>query len=178
MCIGGIAAALVAAGCGGTASGGAAGAGGGHGSAIGGSPLPSPPSSVTLSRAARVDDVPLRMDIALLRRAGRVATLDLRLRSMAPHGGMTYLVGSAFAATIAAGYVDGIYLMDPTTGGKLSPIFRGGTCVCTTNGYDLEIAPGGTAMLTASFPAPSPAAHTADVIVPHFGAFRDVPLRG
>jgi hypothetical protein len=173
MCIGAMAAALVATGCGGGAAGGA------EGDSRGVERLPSPPSSVTLSRAARILGVPLRMDIALLRRAGRVVTLDLRLRSLAAHGERYYEIGSDFAKDCCADdSLSGVYLMDPTTGAKLNPLVRDHQCVCTQQADWITIAPGGTAMLTASFPAPSPAAHTADVIVPHFGAFRDVPLRG
>lgn len=137
-----------------------------------------PPSTVTLSRAARVDGVPLRMDVALLRRVGNTATLDLRLRNNAAHGGPTFVLGTYFDDEDWWEDVSGIYLMDPATGHRL-PVRTDidDECLCTRNTDDIAIRPGGTAMLTATFPAPSRGASTADVIVPHFGAFRDVPLR-
>ena len=137
-----------------------------------------PPSTITLSRASRVAGVPLRMDIALARRTGRTVTLDLRLRSTAAHGGPAFGVNWQFSADQSEEDVSGVYLVDPTTGRKLSPRRDAhGTCICTDDGYSIEVAPGGTTMLTASFPGPSPLAHAVDVVVPHFGAFRDVPLR-
>lgn len=137
-----------------------------------------PPSTVALSRAARIDGVALRMDVALLRRAGRTATLDLRLRSNAPHGGPTFTVGDRFADYEGGPEnLSGVYLMDPMTGRRLRARDYSGECVCTGDGGTIRLQPGGTTMLTATFPAPSLRARSADVVVPHFGAFRDVPLR-
>lgn len=137
--------------------------------------LEAPSITVTLSRTARIDDVPLRMDIALLRRAGRTVTLDLQLRSTAARGADAFPVEGAFGRDRFAYDLGGVYLLDPATGARL-PVRRDRGCVCsTTDG--VELAPGGSTILSASFPAPSPEAKALDVVVPHFGAFRDVPLR-
>lgn len=135
-----------------------------------------PTDTVTLSRTARVDGVALRMDVALLRRAGGTATLDLRLVNGAEPGGASFDVGDHFDDDGWEDSVSGIYLIDSATGQKIRPRFDGHSCVCTRNGSDIELPPGATTMLTATFPAPSPGTASADVVVPHFGAFRDVPL--
>lgn len=137
--------------------------------------LEAPSATVTLSRTARIGEVPLRLDIALLRRAGRTVTLDLALRSTAARGSEAFAIEGAFGATPFRYDLSGVYLLDPATGARL-PVRRDRGCVCSaTDGVD--VAPGGSTILSASFPAPSPEADALDVVVPHFGAFRDVPLR-
>ena len=129
-----------------------------------------PPHSpaATLSRGAQLDDVPLRLDVAGLQRRGRIAALELRLINRAPRGGSAFSIDDTFSRE---GYSDlgGVLLLDSRTGHELDPL---------ENDVDLaftEVSGGGTQSLTVSFPAPTGA--TADVLVPHFGLFRGVPVR-
>src|SRR4051812_9229697 len=71
-----------------------------------------------LSRASRIDGVPLRLDVADLRRRGPTVTLDLRLRSNAPHGGADYYIGHDYS-TWTGGDLDAISLIDAVTGRRL-----------------------------------------------------------
>jgi len=129
---------------------------------------PPHPPAATLSRAAQLDDVPLRLDVAGLQRRGRIAALELRLINRAPRGGSAFSIDDTFSRE---GYSDlgGVLLLDSRTGHELDPL---------ENDVDLaftEVSGGGTQSLTVSFPAPTGA--TADVLVPHFGLFRGVPVR-
>lgn len=137
-------------------------------------PAPAPPTE--LARTVRVHDVPLRIEVARLRRSGRAVTLDLRVRSLTPSGGPRFWFGRAFSAHWRT-YADGFTLTDPITGRTLRVRDDAdGDCECSST-YNVSLAPGGQTVLSATFPAPSPLARTIDVVVPHFGAFRDVPLR-
>jgi hypothetical protein len=110
------------------------------------------------------------LDIADLRRRGRTVTLDLRLRSNAPHGAPEHVIGADFASH-ADGDLSAVSLVDPVTGARLHPL----TDEAAQDLFDEVLTPGGTKVLTVSFPAPR--GKSADVIVPHFGSFRDVPVR-
>jgi hypothetical protein len=129
---------------------------------------PPHPPAATLSRAAQLDDVPLRLDVAGLQRRGRIASLELRLINRAPRGGSAFSIDDTFSRE---GYSDlgGVLLLDSRTGHELDPLEDDVSLAFT------EVSGGGTQSLTVSFPAPSGA--TADVLVPHFGLFRGVPVR-
>jgi hypothetical protein len=127
----------------------------------------SQPAKPVLSRSAILDEVPLRLDVAGLRRRGRTAALDLRLVNRAPRGGDVFSIGDTFSR---AGHYDmgGVLLLDPRTGHEL------GALEDDVDFGFTEIAGGGSQMLSVSFPAPR--GTTADVLVPHFGLFRSVPV--
>jgi len=129
---------------------------------------PSQPSATPLlSRSAQLDDVPLRLDVAQLRRVGQTALLDLRLSNRAPRGGDAFSIDDTFSRE---GYSDlgGVLLVDSRTGHELAPLDDDVDLAFT------EVSGGGTQSLRVRFPAPR--GSTADVLVPHFGMFRDVPV--
>jgi hypothetical protein len=96
----------------------------------------------------------------------------MRLRSNAPRGHDDYLIGAAFSAT-ANGDFSAMSLIDPVTGARLRPAAWDPDT--DPDLFDEVLTPGGTKTLSVSFPAPR--GRTADVLVPHFGSFRDVPVR-
>jgi hypothetical protein len=124
-----------------------------------------------LSHGASIDDTPLRLDVAGLHRVGEIVALDLRLANRAPRGGDPYEIDGTFAAE--GGYDDdvgGVLMLDPKTGRQTSPLGAD-----QVNLGMVEVAPGGTQLVRAVFPAPR--GKTVDVLVPHFGLFRDVPVK-
>jgi hypothetical protein len=133
------------------------------------SKTPTHHSAPSLSRGALFGDVPLRLDVASLRRRGRTAALEFRLINRAPLGGNTFDIEDTFSR---AGDWDlgGVSLLDPSTGRELAPL--AGDSVDLSS---VEIAPGGSQTLSVSFPAPR--GQMADVLVPHFGLFQDIPVR-
>jgi len=126
-----------------------------------GSPRP------TLSRSVHLDDVPLRLDVTALHRTGDVAALDLRLVNRAPRGGEAFDIDDTVSRE---GNYDlgGVLLVDSGTGHELDPLEDDADLAFT------QVAGGGTQSLRVAFPAPSGGA--VDVLVPHFGLFRDVPV--
>jgi hypothetical protein len=123
-----------------------------------------------LSHSASIGDTPLRLDVAGLHRVGDIVALDLRLENRAPRGDDPYEIDDTFAVEGSYDYdVGGVLMLDPKTGRQTSPI--------GADQVDLgmvEVAPGGTQLVRAVFRAPR--GRTADVLVPHFGLFRDVPV--
>jgi hypothetical protein len=123
-------------------------------------------SKPILSHSARIDDVPLRLDVAGVRRIAGAATIDLRLANRAPDGGDDYYVEDTFSNE--GNYqADGVLMLDQRTGRELAPL--------QADDLDMQIAPGGTQAIQALFPAPR--GDQVDVLVPHFGLFRNVPVR-
>jgi len=125
-------------------------------------------SKPVLSRGAILDEVPLRLDVAGLRRRGRTATLELRLINREPHGGDAFSIDDTFSRE---GHYDmgGVLLLDPSTGRELDALEDE-----TDLGFT-EISGGGTQSLSVAFPAPS--GRTADAVVPHFGLFRGIAVQ-
>jgi hypothetical protein len=120
-----------------------------------------------LSRSARLDDVPLRLDVAALHRTGGIATLDLRLTNRGPRGADAFAIDDTFSREGLAD-LRGVLMVDARTGSELDALDRDLDVDYT------EIAGGGTQALRVVFPAPSGSA--VDILVPHFGLFRDVPV--
>jgi hypothetical protein len=58
-------------------------------------------------------------------------------------------------------------MLDQRTGRELAPLHA--------DELDMQIAPGGTQAIQAVFPAPR--GDKVDILVPHFGLFRNVPVR-
>jgi hypothetical protein len=123
-----------------------------------------------LSHTTRLDDTPLRLDVEALHRVGQVAAVDLRLANRARAGTDQFSIDDTFSADGYSADVGGILLLDSRTGQPLTPLGADEADLGMT-----EIAPGGTQMIRAAFRAPR--GDTADVFVPHFGLFRDVPVR-
>jgi len=121
-----------------------------------------------LSHTARIYDVPLRLDLAGVHRVAGAAAVDLRIANRGPSGGDTYSIDDTFS-TDGSYDASGVVMLDQKTGRESSPI--------TVDNIDtaVEIAPGGTQTIRTVFPAPR--GDRVDVLVPHFGLFRDVPVR-
>lgn len=121
-----------------------------------------------LSHTARINDVPLRLDVAGVQRVGGAAAVDLRLANRGPSGGDSYSIDDTFSND--DGYdASGVVMLDQKTGRESSPMAAGDLNTA------VEIAPGGTQRIRAIFPAPR--GDAVDVVVPHFGLFRNVPVR-
>jgi len=65
--------------------------------------------------------------------------------------------------------VGGVLMLDPNTGLQTTPL-----AADSVNLGMMDIEPGGTQLIRAVFPAPE--GKTADILVPHFGVFRNVPV--
>ena len=138
--------------------------------ACGGTKSPSTQAGPILSHATTLDEVPLKLDVIGLRRTAGIASVDLRLANRAPHGGDAFSIGDTFSADGLGYNVGGVLLLDPATGQPMTPL--------GADEADLgmaEVAPGGTQTIRAVFRAPR--GDKADILVPHFGLFRDVPVR-
>lgn len=121
----------------------------------------------TLSRSAHLGEVPLRLDVTGVHRTGDVAALDLRLVNRAPRGGDAFDIDDTFSRE---GNYDlgGVLLVDSGTGRELDPLDDDADLAFT------QVAGGGTQSLRVAFPAPR--GKTVDILVPHFGLFRNVPV--
>ena len=120
-----------------------------------------------LSHAARINDVPLRLDVAGVHRVAGAAALDLRLANRGASGGDAYYIEDTFSND--AGYnASGVMMLDQKTGRESSPM------AVDSVDTGVEIAPGGTQTIRTLFPAPR--GDRVDVLVPHFGLFRNVPV--
>jgi hypothetical protein len=124
--------------------------------------------TAVLSRSATLDDVPLRLDVTGLRRRGAVAALHLRLVNRSPRGGQAFSIDDTFSRE-GSYDLGGVLLVDSSSGHELAPL--------EDNDLDLgftEISGGGTQALSVAFPAPH--GSKVDLLVPHFGLFRGVPV--
>jgi hypothetical protein len=122
-----------------------------------------------LSRSVTLDEVPLRLDVTGLHRRGAVAALDLRLVNRSPRGGQAFSIDDTFSRE-GSYDLGGVLLVDSSSGHELAPL---------ENDDDLdlgftEVSGGGTQSLRVAFPAPR--GSKVDLLVPHFGLFRGVPV--
>ena len=122
-----------------------------------------------LSRSAHIQDIPLRLDVSVAHRQGRLAALDFRLINHAPIGTDAFEVDDAFSRD-GSYDMSGIVVLDRHAGNQLTTLPDPNTDTSMT-----QIGSGGSQNLRIAFPAPSGKA--VDVLVPHFGLFRDVPVR-
>jgi hypothetical protein len=122
-----------------------------------------------LSHSARIYDVPLRLDVAGVHRVDGAAALDLRLANRGAPGGDSYSIDDTFSND--GNYdVSGVLMLDQKTGRQSAPVAAQAAADVAA-----EIAPGGTQTIRTVFPAPR--GDKVDVFVPHFGLFRNVPVR-
>jgi hypothetical protein len=128
-----------------------------------------PASKPILSHTARLGDVPLRLDVAGLHRVAGVAALDLRLANSSSAGGDAYSIDDTFSSE-GSYNTGGLLMLDQRTGREIAPLQADATDLGA-----MQIAPGGTQQIRTVFPAPR--GDHVDVLVPHFGLFRDVPVR-
>ena len=110
----------------------------------------------------------MRLDVAGLRRIGRLAALDLRLINRSPYGGDAFSIDDTFSRE---GYddLDGVLVIDRHSGRELATVSDP-----EADTTMIDIASGGSQQLRVAFPAPS--GNAVDVLVPHFGLFRNVPV--
>jgi hypothetical protein len=120
-----------------------------------------------LSHTTRINDVPLRLDVAGVHRVAGAAAVDLRLANRGTAGGDTYSIDDTFSDD-GSYDTSGVALLDQRTGRQSAPLAAGDVDV------GVEIAPGGTQTIRTVFPAPR--GDKVDVLVPHFGLFRNVPV--
>jgi hypothetical protein len=109
-----------------------------------------------------LDEVPLRLDVAGLHRAGDTAALDLRWINRGSRGGDAFSVGDTFSRE-GSSDLAGVLMVDTRTGHELDPLDRDLEVPYT------ELAAGGTQSLRLVFPAPS--GSSVGLLVPHFGLF-------
>jgi hypothetical protein len=121
----------------------------------------------TLSHTTRINDVSLRLDVAAVHRVAGAAAVDLRLANRGTAGGDTYSIDDTFSDD-GSYDTSGVALLDQRTGRQSAPLAAGDVDV------GVEIAPGGTQTIRTVFPAPR--GDKVDVLVPHFGLFRNVPV--
>jgi len=135
------------------------------------------------SRVGTVNGGPVRLDILELSRDGKTATLSLRL-VYSRNAGDRVQVGDSFGdgatddgESFSESSLDGISLLD-TEKGKRYRVFRdeSGRCVCDRELSDVYVAPGQPVLMSATFDAPPEDLKDIDVLVPRFGAFRDIPI--
>jgi hypothetical protein len=152
-----------------------------------GKPVAVPAKAIAPARQGPIDGNPVQLEIVELKRGGSTMTLTFRLTGEEGQGGSQ--VASTFDdgifqklkstedPTAGADSLDGITLID-TKNRKRYLVGRDedGACVCDTdlgNAFANADAP---LLLSATYAAPPPDVRAMDVLVPHFGAFKDVPV--
>jgi len=82
------------------------------------------------------------------------------------------------AAADAPDAVDGVYVVDPVHATRHLPGRNpDGQCLCSGGLADVVVPPGGGAVLTATFAAPTPEVGVVNVHVPQVGEFAAVPVQ-
>lgn len=147
---------------------------------------PAPPVAV---REGRIDDVPVTVELAPLRRRGRVINLELRVRGKGAD--TTVDTNEVFDDGVAqhitdpsdsldfeyADSLDGIGLVDGVHGRRYAPARdHFNRCVCDHDMGDVTISRRRPVAWTATFGAPPSDVHAVDVVIPGFGTVPDVPL--
>jgi hypothetical protein len=145
------------------------------------------PAEPLAERDGSVDQKPVKLEILELKRSGETVALTFRLVAIGDTSGAQ--VASTFDdgifqkldgttdTTAGAGSLDGISLIDATNRKRhLVGRDEDGACVCDrdlSNGFVSADAP---LLLSATFAAPPDDIEAMDVVVPHFGTFKDVPV--
>lgn len=147
--------------------------------------------TVAASREASVDfagvAVPVRADLAPLRRNGDVVVLNLTLTNLGEDrwqisadlddGTTNGIEGGVVDQDPARYSVDGISLVDGVNGKRhLVARDERGYCVCSTALSGVFLEAGGVVVLSATFAAPPDDVTAMDVEVPLFGTFTGVPV--
>ena len=171
--------------------GGAEGAGAGAGPAPGVATEPAAELPVLSSRYA-VDSaggtpVAVRVDLNEVRVVEQVLQVTFTARNTnAPARGdappdrwqVAGFFGAGAAATDAPDAVDGVYVVDPVhTSRHLPGRNPDGQCLCSGGLSGVHVLPGGGAVLTATFAAPTPDVEVVNVFVPQVGEFAGVRVQ-
>lgn len=154
-----------------------------------GEPAAAEPGPALARRDGQINDEPVTLEIAELRRSGGTVALSFRL-SM-PAGPAEGDTGPDIEDTFDDGVgqydaargndensVDGVSLID-SKNRKRHLVGRDatGTCVCDGNLYVESVSPGSPMVLSATFAAPPPDVEAMDVVIPRYGTFKDVPVQ-
>lgn len=158
----------------------------------GGAPVAPEQLTVAASREASVNAsldaaLPVRADLAPLRRDGDVVVLNLTLTNLGEDdwqistalddGTTNGLEGGVQEQDPARYSVDGISLVDGANAKRhLVARDERGYCLCSTALSGVFLAPEGVVVLSATFAAPPEDVKTMDVEVPLFGTFTGVPV--
>jgi hypothetical protein len=145
------------------------------------------PQKVVAAREGSVDQKPVTLEILELKRSGGTSALTFRLTAKDSEGsaqvaqtfddGISEKIKGTDDPTQGSGSLDGISLVD-TKNRKRYLVGRdeNGVCVCDSNlssGFANADAP---LLLSATYAAPPADVRTMDVVIPHFGTFKDVPI--
>lgn len=139
------------------------------------------------SRRGRVDGVPVRLDLAEVRRNGATVRVVLRLTTRSAEEAQvsqTFDDGTTQSnthpdsdSTEGVFTMDGLYLIDGRNRRKhLVGRDRYNLCVCDGNLSAAVLSSEAPLDLSATFGAPPADVRALDVVVPRFGTFADVPL--
>jgi hypothetical protein len=112
-----------------------------------------------------------------LRRSGKLVVLEVAARNVTPAGtGENKVNVPSMLIGLEARFVD-VTLVDPVHAKRYLVVQDSKeSCLCTSFAGGLEVARGGTAVLTAYFPAPPADVQRLDVTVNKVGTFPAVPL--
>ncbi len=149
------------------------------------------PEKAIASRDGSVDSKPVKLEIVQLKRSGGTSALSFRLSELTSTG------DSSGLAQVASTFDDGILEKekntdDPTVGGdsldgvslidsknrKRYLVARdsNNACVCDGDLGNAFVRQDAPLVLSATFAAPPADVSSMDVVVPHFGTFKDVPV--
>jgi len=140
------------------------------------------PERSLASRQGQIDDDPVRLQIVELARGATTSTLTIRVTNTGHQGSAqihrVFSDGEIGDESLnGSENLDGITLVD-SRGAKRYLVARDsrGVCVCDTALGSTFLDPQTSLVLSATFAAPPAGVKAIDVVIPRFGAFRDVPL--
>ncbi len=115
-----------------------------------------------------------RADVLTLRRSGDLLTLEIRLTNL-ESGGL--VSAESFPANLGDNAVTGITLVDGRNKKRYLPAKdSAGTCLCSK--ASINLAEGGSTIVSATYAAPPADVTTLSVELPGFGTFADLPVSG
>lgn len=141
------------------------------------SPVPTP-SKTAGSTTVTISGSRLPVDVYQLRREGSMVVLDFGLRNdteSEPLSGGDTLRGSPFSRN-GENDVSGVTLVDEQNEKRHEPARFGRNCLCTNNLDDIQVGPGQTLYMTASYAAPPKDVTTMDVSIGKLGTVKNVPI--
>jgi hypothetical protein len=145
------------------------------------------PEKAIASRDASMDHKPVKLEIIELKRSGATTALTFRLTATNSDDsaqvaqtfddGIDQKIKSATNQFAGGSTVDGISLID-TKNRKRYLVGRDedGACVCDTELSSAFANSDAPLLLSATYAAPPQDVRAVDVVIPHFGTFKDVPI--
>lgn len=134
------------------------------------------------SRTAAKDGADFTLELFPITRTGETAVLNLRLTFAASNESSAFVDtllgdGNPDIANEDDYSVDGVKLVDSTEGKLYLAASDGaGNCLCSTDLGGVNMDPGDTVTLTATYAAPPEAVSEMDVVLPSFGTVTGVPV--